>query len=123
VENKRRGETIFKTGVEKVVKNILHIRDWSLRLAAVLSSKNSWFCSSDDPPALSPSNNTSTGLAENGSINHPIFSVSPTLRVISKMKFATIASALFIASASAFAPPAFVNNKNVVKSSTEMQMA
>jgi hypothetical protein len=42
---------------------------------------------------------------------------------IAKMKFATVASALFLASASAFAPPAFVNNKNVVKSSTEMQMA
>jgi hypothetical protein len=37
------------------------------------------------------------------------------------MKFTAVASALFVASATAFAPPAFVNNKNVVKSSSAME--
>ena len=63
-------------------------------------------------------------------LNHRIFSFnslfvwsSITQKVFIKMKFTAVASALFLASASAFAPPAFVNNKNVVKSSSKMQMS
>jgi len=39
------------------------------------------------------------------------------------MKFTAVASAFFVASATAFAPPAFVGNKNAVQSSSAMQMA
>jgi hypothetical protein len=40
------------------------------------------------------------------------------------MKFTAIATSLFLASAAAFAPPAFVNNKNaVVSSPSALQMA
>ncbi len=105
-------------------------------LALVRRRRNSWFCTIPDGDGLSSTIPPCIHAAtRNFNTRDSFFNSRRTIASdsyyssnlwttpISIMKFTAAVSALFFASAAAFAPPAFVHNKNAVKSSSAMQMA